>query len=85
MTKTALPIIKKSHGISGTHSSEGDNLQRCPRQISKSYNNSQLHPRVNRKLVKTFEDKESRWRGENGGKEKMSKMERIPAGNRKEK
>lgn len=46
--------------------SEGDNLQRCLRQISKSYNNSQLPPKVNGKLVKMFEDKESRLGGERG-------------------
>ena len=48
--------------------SEGDNLQRCLRQIYKSYNNSQLHPKVNGNIVKMFEPKESRLRGENGGK-----------------
>lgn len=42
-------------GVGLIHS-EGDNLLRCLRQISKSYN-SQLHPKVNRKLVRITEDR----------------------------
>lgn len=45
---------------------EGDNLQRCLRQISKSYKNSQLHPNMNGKLVKMFKEKENRLGGERG-------------------
>lgn len=51
-------------GVGLIHS-EGDNLLRCLRQISKSYN-SQLHPKVNGKLVRITEDKESRLGGERG-------------------
>lgn len=37
--------------------SEGDNVQRCLRQTSESYDDSQLHPKMNGKLVKMFVDK----------------------------
>lgn len=68
-------------GVGLIHS---DKLQRCLKQNSKSYNNSQLHPELNGKLVKMFEEKESRLGGENGGKERMGEMERIPVENRKQ-
>lgn len=40
---------------------------------------------MNVKLVKIFEDKERDWekRGKNGRKERMGKMEALPAENRK--
>lgn len=56
-----------------------------PNTVSESYNNSQLYPEGNGKLVKTFEDKVG-WegRGENGRKERMEEMERIVVENRKQ-
>lgn len=71
-------------GVGLIHSEE-HNLQRCPTQISESYNNSQLYPEGNGKLVKIFEDKVG-WegRGENGRKERMEEMERIVVENRKQ-
>lgn len=40
---------------------------------------------MNTKFVKIFEDKENDWerRGENGGKERMGEMGRLPVENRK--
>lgn len=48
-------------------------------------NNYQLHPKINMKLMKIFEDKESDWerRAGNGGKERMGEMERLAVENKK--